>query len=66
MSHTAQKLDLSDPRVIEDFARKVVNKENLTSLYLLTVADIRATSPHVWNQWKATLLKISLNIRSTI
>jgi len=57
MSHTAQKLDLSDPRVIEEFARKVVNKENLTSLYLLTVADIRATSPHVWNQWKATLLK---------
>jgi len=48
---------LSDPRVIEEFARKVVNKENLTSLYLLTVADIRATSPHVWNQWKATLLK---------
>ena len=57
MSHTAQKLDLSDPGVIEEFARKVANKENLTSLYLLTVADIRATSPHVWNQWKATLLK---------
>ena len=57
MSHTAQKLDLSDPRVIEEFAEKVSNKERLTSLYLLTVADIRATSPHVWNQWKATLLK---------
>ena len=57
MSHTAQKLDLSDPRVIEDFAKKITNKENLISLYLLTVADIRATSPHVWNQWKATLLK---------
>jgi [protein-PII] uridylyltransferase len=57
MSHTAQKLDLSDPRVIEDFAAKVTNKENLISLYLLTVADIRATSPYVWNQWKATLLK---------
>ena len=57
MSHTAQKLDLSDPRVIEDFAKKVTNKENLISLYLLTVADIRATSPHVWNQWKAILLK---------
>ena len=56
MSHT-QKLDLSDPRVIEDFAKKVTNKENLISLYLLTVADIRATSPHVWNQWKAILLK---------
>lgn len=57
MSHTAQKLDLSDPKVIQVFAEKVMNKENLTSLYLLTVADIRATSPHVWNQWKATLLK---------
>jgi [protein-PII] uridylyltransferase len=57
MSHTAQKFDLSDPRVIEDFAKKVTNKENLISLYLLTVADIRATSPHLWNQWKAILLK---------
>ena len=57
MSHTAQKLDLSDPKVIQVFAEKVMNKENLTSLYLLTVADIRATSPYVWNQWKATLLK---------
>jgi [protein-PII] uridylyltransferase len=57
MSHTAQKLDLSDPLVIEEFAKKMKNKENLISLYLLTVADIRATSPHVWNQWKATLLK---------
>jgi len=57
MSHTAQKLDLSDPKVIQAFAEKVRNKENLISLYLLTVADIRATSPYVWNQWKATLLK---------
>ncbi|MFM2392997.1 MAG: Bifunctional uridylyltransferase/uridylyl-removing enzyme, partial [Bacteroidota bacterium] len=61
MSHTAQKLDLSDPRVIEDFAKKVTNKENLISLYLLTVADIRATSPYVWNQWKAILLKNLFN-----
>lgn len=57
MSHTAQKLDLSDPKVIQEFSEKVMNKENLISLYLLTVADIRATSPYVWNQWKATLLK---------
>jgi [protein-PII] uridylyltransferase len=57
MSHTAQKLDLSDPKVIQEFSEKVRNKENLISLYLLTVADIRATSPYVWNQWKATLLK---------
>ena len=57
MSHTAQKLDLSDPKVIQVFAEKVISKENLISLYLLTVADIRATSPYIWNQWKATLLK---------
>jgi len=57
MSHTAQKLDLSDPKVIQEFSAKVMNRENLISLYLLTVADIRATSPYVWNQWKATLLK---------
>ena len=57
MSHTAQKLDLSDPKVIQEFSDKVRNKENMVSLYLLTVADIRATSPYVWNQWKATLLK---------
>ena len=57
MSHTAQKLDLSDPKVIQVFAEKVMSKENLISLYLLTVADIRATSPYIWNQWKATLLK---------
>jgi [protein-PII] uridylyltransferase len=61
MSHTAQKLDLSDPSVIEDFAKKITNKDNLISLYLLTVADIRATSPYVWNQWKATLLKNLFN-----
>ena len=61
MSHTAQKFDLSDPLIIEEFANKIQNKENLISLYLLTVADIRATSPHVWNQWKATLLKNLFN-----
>ena len=61
MSHTAQKFDLSDPLIIEEFANKMQNKENLISLYLLTVADIRATSPHVWNQWKATLLKNLFN-----
>ena len=57
MSHTAQKFDLSNPKVIEEFSKKVNTKEKLISLYLLTVADIRATSPHIWNQWKAVLLK---------
>ena len=57
MSRIAQKSDLSDPAVIADFARRVGNERNLTALYLLTVADIRGTSPKVWNAWKGKLLE---------
>ena len=57
MSRIAQKSDLSDPTVIADFARRVGNERNLTALYLLTVADIRGTSPKVWNAWKGKLLE---------
>lgn len=57
MSSTAQKSDLSDPLVIESFAQFVQNERRLTALYLLTVADIRGTSPMVWNAWKARLLE---------
>lgn len=57
MSRIAQKEDLSDPEVIEDFARLVGNERTLTALYLLTVADIRGTSPKVWNAWKGKLLE---------
>ena len=57
MSSTAQKSDISDPSVIENFARFVVNERRLTALYLLTVADIRGTSPAVWNAWKANVLE---------
>lgn len=57
MSATAQKSDLSDPSVIEGFASLVGNERRLTALYLLTVADIRGTSPMVWNAWKARLLE---------
>lgn len=57
MSATAQKSDLSDPDVIETFAHFVKNERRLTALYLLTVADIRGTSPAVWNAWKARLLE---------
>lgn len=57
MSHIAQKQDLSDPAVIGDFARLVGNERYLTGLYLLTVADIRGTSPRVWNAWKGKLLE---------
>jgi [protein-PII] uridylyltransferase len=57
MSHIAQKSDLSDPDVISAFAKRVGNERNLTALYLLTVADIRGTSPKVWNAWKGKLLE---------
>jgi [protein-PII] uridylyltransferase len=57
MSRIAQKEDLSDPDVIQAFARQVGNERYLTALYLLTVADIRGTSPKVWNAWKGKLLE---------
>jgi [protein-PII] uridylyltransferase len=57
MSHVAQKEDLSDPDVIAAFAKRVGNERQLTALYLLTVADIRGTSPKVWNAWKGKLLE---------
>ena len=56
MSRIAQKEDLTDPETIAAFARRVGNERNLTALYLLTVADIRGTSPKVWNAWKGKLL----------
>ncbi|HTH95360.1 MAG TPA: [protein-PII] uridylyltransferase [Rhodocyclaceae bacterium] len=57
MSSVAQKQDLGDPEVIRNFAGIVKNERNLTALYLLTVSDIRGTSPKVWNGWKAKLLE---------
>src|SRR5207237_3480117 len=57
MSRIAQKEDLSDPDVIEGFVRMVGTERRLTALYLLTVADIRGTSPKVWNAWKGKLLE---------
>ncbi len=57
MSTTAQRKDISDPDVIHEFAQKVVSTEYLNYLYLLTVADIRATNPELWNSWKDALLK---------
>lgn len=57
MSRIAQKSDLSDPDVIQEFAKRVGNERYLTALYLLTVADIRGTSPKVWNAWKGKLLE---------
>ena len=57
MSQVAQKQDLADPEVVLAFARKVGDLRRLTALYLLTVADIRGTSPKVWNAWKGKLLE---------
>jgi [protein-PII] uridylyltransferase len=57
MSATAQKQDIADPAVIGAFADRVGDERHLVSLYLLTVADIRGTSPKVWNAWKAKLLE---------
>ncbi|SEA01890.1 UTP--GlnB (protein PII) uridylyltransferase, GlnD [Variovorax sp. YR216] len=57
MSQVAQKQDLGDPEVIGAFAKRVGNERYLTALYLLTVADIRGTSPRVWNAWKGKLLE---------
>ncbi len=57
MSVTAQKQDVTDPDVVTAFTRKVGTERRLIALYLLTVADIRGTSPKVWNAWKARLLE---------
>lgn len=57
MSATAQKKDTSNPAVVAEFAALVGDKTHLDALYLLTVADIRATNPKVWSTWKAELLK---------
>lgn len=57
MSKTAQKRDITDPDVIRDFARQVRDDVHLDYLYVLTVADINATNPSLWNGWRATLLR---------
>jgi [protein-PII] uridylyltransferase len=57
MSHVAQKEDVYDPEVVAAFARRVKTERRLVALYLLTVADMRGTSPKVWNAWKGKLLE---------
>jgi [protein-PII] uridylyltransferase len=57
LSTTAQKQDIGDPAVVAAFAQRVATERRLIALYLLTVADIRGTSPKVWNGWKAKLLE---------
>jgi [protein-PII] uridylyltransferase len=55
LSMTAQKKDVNDPRVINEFAGLVGDQTHLDYLYVLTVADVRATNPDIWNSWKDTL-----------
>jgi len=57
MSRVAQKQDVHDPEVARAFAERVGAERRLVALYLLTVADVRGTSPKVWNAWKAKLLE---------
>ncbi len=57
MSHVAQKQDVHDPDVVRAFADMVGTERRLVALYLFTVADVRGTSPKVWNAWKGKLLE---------
>ena len=57
MSSVAQKQDIHDPDVVRNFAEVVGSVRRLVALYLLTVADVRGTSPKVWNAWKGKLLE---------
>lgn len=66
MSQVAQKQDLSNPDVIQSFAKAVGTTRRLTALYLLTVADIRGTSPKVWNAWKGKLLEDLFHLAQSV
>jgi len=57
MSETAQRRDISDPETIADFSGRVGSFERLKMLYLLTIVDIRAVGPGIWNDWKGVLLR---------
>ncbi len=57
MSMTAQKKDISDPDVVKTFAEKLGDMEHLDHLYTLTVADINATNPKLWNTWRSSLMR---------
>jgi [protein-PII] uridylyltransferase len=55
LSVTAQKKDISDPKVVNEFAKHVGDQTHLDYLYVLTVSDVRGTNPKLWNNWKQSL-----------
>ncbi len=57
LSQTAFRRDIDDPKTILDLADTIQSPERLRLLLILTVVDMRAVSPKVWNAWKATLLR---------
>lgn len=57
MSHVAQRRDLSDPRMVVEFAKLVRDRTNLKNLYLLTFADMRASSKSGWTEWRGALVR---------
>jgi len=57
LSITSQKKDISDPDIVQEFARHVGDQVHLDYLYVLTVADVRGTNPKLWNSWKARLFE---------
>ena len=57
LSVTAQKKDISDPDVVNEFARTVGDQVHLDYLYVLTCADVRGTNPKLWNAWKGSLFE---------
>lgn len=57
MSMTAQRKDIADPEIIQAFANDIPSSSHLEYLYILTVCDIAATNPSLWNSWRASLLQ---------